>query len=84
MGTRVFAQRGEFELIGDDRDVMVDWNRRMEIWSWCDEHGIEIEYSGSAHIAKYFSADLWRIKNEQHRTLFLLKWSHANSNGTAR
>jgi hypothetical protein len=74
MGTKVFARRGEFELIGDERDVMVDWHRRMEIWAWCDENGIDIEYSDSAHITKHFGVDLWRIKDEQQRVLFILKW----------
>lgn len=74
MGTRVFARRGELELVSDERDVLVGWNRRMEVWAWCEANGITIEHSGSAHIAKYFSADLWRIPDERQRTLFILKW----------
>ncbi len=79
MGTRGFARRGELELVGDDRDVMVDWQQRMEVWAWCEENEIDIEYSDSVHITKHFGVDLWRIKNEKQRSLFMLKWSHANS-----
>lgn len=74
MGTKVFARRGELELVSDDRDVMVDWNRRLDVWAWCEENGIEFEYSDSAHVTKHFGVDLWRIKNDQQRVWFMLKW----------
>lgn len=80
MRTRVFARRGELELVGDDHDVMVDWHQRLDVWAWCEENGIEFEYADSAHMTKHFGVDLWRIQNEKQRTLFLLKWSNANSN----
>jgi hypothetical protein len=84
MGTRVFAQRGDFRLVGDECDVMVDWHQRMEVWDWCDEHGIDIEYSDSAHISKYFGVDLWRVKDERQRVLFILKWGNEDSSCTTR
>lgn len=70
MGTKTFAEKGRVRLVGDERDVAVVSNYREDVWAWCDANSIEVEYQGT--LAK---VDLWRIRNEQQRVAFLLKWS---------
>lgn len=70
MGTKTFAEKGRVRLVGDERDVAVVSNYREDVWAWCDANNIELEYQGT--LAK---VDLWRIRNEQQRVAFLLKWS---------
>lgn len=70
MGTKTFAEKGRVQLVGDERDVAVVSNYREDVWAWCDANNIEVEYQGT--LAK---VDLWRIRNEQQRVAFLLKWS---------
>lgn len=75
MGTKVFAKVGKYQLHSDDRDVAVSWELRPNVWDWMQATGIEGEYQGACPV---FDVDLWRIKNEQHRALFLLKWGNEN------
>ena len=73
MGTRVFAQRGNFRLHSDERDITVDCRKRTVVWDWCAENNIMVEYQGT-QFGNLFGLDLWRIKDEQQRMTFLLKW----------
>ena len=75
MGTRVFAERSGAKLISDERDIAVDWRIRIPVWEWLVDNNIECEYQGANST---FGVDLWRIKNPEHRTLFLLKWGNAD------
>ena len=75
MGTRVFAEQGKFKLHGDDRDVAVSCLRRNDVWGWCEENDIYIEYQDT-QIGNSFGIDIWRIRDEQQRITFLLKWGH--------
>ena len=77
MGTKVFAQvRDQLKLVGDEHDVMVDRRRRTEVWAWSEENGIAIEYAGSPQISQFFNVDLWRVRDEKHRSLFILRWGN--------
>lgn len=77
MGTKVFAKRDGLELISDDRDIAVDWQLRHKVWDWCEDNHIDVRYQGSR---TYFAIDLWRVKDEKQRVLFLLKWGSNDSN----
>lgn len=78
MGTRVFKERGNFKLVGDERDVMVSANRRMDVVLWCQDNDIKAELSvgstQSAFSAINFGVNLWRVKDEKQRVAFVLKW----------
>ena len=70
MTTKVFAERGKTQLVGDARGFTVPWQCRQEYWQWCQNNNIVTEYQGSLdHV------DLWYIKNDEHRVLALLRWS---------
>lgn len=79
MGTKVLAERAGFKLIGDDRDVAINRQQRNEVWQWCSDNGIYAEYNGPGSGGSFFGVDLWRIKDEQQRMLFLLKWGADDS-----
>ena len=70
VGQKIFAFKGRVQLVGDARNIAVDADQRLAVWNWCDHNDIEPEYQGTlAH------TDLWRVRDEQQRTAFILKWS---------
>lgn len=78
MGTRIFAKLSSgAELIGDERAIPVKWNVRHEVRDWCVENSINAKYSGTGS-SLAFDVDLWRVKDERQRMLFLLKWGNEN------
>ena len=75
MGTKVFADRAGFKLTGDERDIAVNWQKRHEVRDWCSVNNIRVEFNDKNTVSgKFFGVDLWRVKDEQQRMLFLLKW----------
>lgn len=77
MGARVFAERGKFKLHSDERDIAVNCQLRHNVWDWCQDNNVEVEYQDT-RIGNSFGIDVWRIRDEQQRVLFLLKWGNAN------
>ena len=76
MPTKVFADDGKFKLISDERDIMVPAVYHDEIISWCHEHDVKATTSNySAWAQMKFGVYLWRIKDEQKRVLFALRWA---------
>jgi hypothetical protein len=74
MGTRIFAHaESGAQLISDERDIAVDCRKRTVVWSWCAENNIVAEYQGT-RFGNLFGLDMWRVKNDQDRILFLLRW----------
>ena len=64
-----FDPRG-YVLMGDERDVGVPYKHRNELWQWCDENSINIEFQGTLN-----GTDVWRVKDDKQRVMFLLRWS---------
>lgn len=70
VGQKVFAVKGRVQLVGDQRDIAVDVGQRLAVYDWCVRNDIELEYQGTlAH------TDLWRVRDERQRVMFLLRWS---------
>lgn len=70
VGQKVFAVKGRVQLVGDQRDIAVGSAYRRDVWDWCNANHIEVEYQGTlSHI------DLWRVRDEQQRMWFLLRWA---------
>ena len=70
VGQKIFAVKGRVQLVGDARDIAVDAGRRLDVWDWCHQNNITPEYQGTlAH------TDLWRVRDEQQRTAFILRWA---------
>lgn len=71
MGRKEFVHdsRG-YVLMADERDVAVSYSKRQDVHSWASEQNMTIEYQGTLA-----GTDVWRIRNEQHRAWFIMKWS---------
>lgn len=68
--TKVFVSKNKLRLVGDSRDVTVAYSLRQSVWDWCTENNITVEYQGTLG-----DTDLWRVRDEQQRAWFNLKWS---------
>ncbi len=77
--TKVFAERYSLKLVGDARDIMVSNKYQSEVLRWCAENGIVVEVyardANDAMVQRLFNVNLWRVKDEAHRTLFILRWT---------
>ena len=59
-----------YVLMGDSRGIVTPYEKRHEVYEWAQTNNIEIEFQGSLD-----GKDLWYVKNDQHRTWFILRWS---------
>ena len=62
--------KGRVKLMGDSRGIITPYEKRQEVYEWAQKNRIEIEYHGSLD-----RKDLWYIKDDQHRTAFILRWA---------
>lgn len=44
-----------------------------EIMGWCFDRGIEADYVGCSFYTDVIRS-VWRLDNEVHRTMFILRW----------
>lgn len=70
MASKIFAEKGRVKLVGDSRDIAVPYDRRNQVWNWCQENDISVTYEGSLG-----GIDLWRVKNDEQRLWFTLRWA---------
>ena len=70
MTSKIFAEKGKVKLVGDSRDIAVSYDKRKQVWNWCHENDITVTYEGSLA-----GTDLWRVKNDEQRAWFILKWA---------
>jgi hypothetical protein len=57
-------------LMGDSRGIITPHEKIHEITAWAQKNNITIQRHGYLD-----SKDLWYVKNEKHRTWFLLRWA---------
>ena len=71
MSRKEFARdwRG-YVFMCDDRDISVSYSKRQEVHDWCCANKIAVEYQGTLG-----GTDVWRVRDEQHRSWFTLRWS---------
>lgn len=69
MTSKIFAEKGRVRLVGDSRDIMLSSTTRQEVWDWCQDNDIKVEYQGTLS-----GIDLWRVVDEEQRIWFILKW----------
>lgn len=50
--------------------ISVPYKNRTDVWKWCVENKICIEYAGTND-----SRDWWRVPCEKERMWFALRWS---------
>ena len=79
MGTKAFIDINGLKLTSDERDVMVPAKYYDDVISWCNAVGIDLTVPGGNYshqsAKKLFNVNLWRVKDEQQRMMFVLKWS---------
>jgi hypothetical protein len=46
-----------------------------QIYQWCADRGIEVDLISKYSDSSYNDVSTWRIENEEHRTMFVLRWS---------
>ena len=59
-----------YVLMSDERDIAVLYSNRQAVWDWCSENNITVHYQGSLS-----GTDLWRIRDDEQRMWFTLRWS---------
>lgn len=59
-----------YVFVSDSRDIAVPYSRRQEVYEWAGQNGILVEYQGTLG-----GTDVWRVKDEQHRAWFNLRWA---------
>ena len=75
MAEKVFIERDFGQLISDERDIMLPLRLTKEVQEWCLTNNIKAERSQKqAIIQSYYGVTLWRIKDEQQRAWFILRW----------
>lgn len=78
MGRKTFLERNGLKLCGDERDVMVPKRHYWDVMVWCQDQGIVVEnameYDNSLS-AMLFDVNLWRVRDEQQRLAFILRWA---------
>ncbi len=54
----------------DKRDIVLSSYIREQVWNWAESQGIQLE----GHKYGVNGLDVWRVRDDQQRMLFLLKW----------
>ena len=72
MAEKVFIERKSYKLISDERDVMLPMGLTNQVEEWCLNNNITAEPQIFAQTL--FGVTLWRIKDEQQRMWFTLRW----------
>ena len=70
MSSKIFAEKGRVKLVGDSRDIAVPYEKRKQVWNWCYENNVTVTYEGSLA-----GIDLWRVKDDEQRLWFTLRWA---------
>jgi hypothetical protein len=80
MATKVFLSTGNLQLISDERDIALPRKQMLEVIDWCKENDINIEspltLSTDQLTARIFNVNIWRVRDESQRMLFVLRWGH--------
>jgi len=74
MAEKVFIERKSFQLISDERDIMLPMGLTKQVEEWCLNNNITAERAPQIFFQTALSVTLWRIKDEQHRMWFTLRW----------
>lgn len=79
MGQKIFLEKHQTTLVSDERDIMVSADYYFDVLEWCWENHIKVEAPGCNYThdiaKKMFNVHLWRIRDEQQRMWFSLRWA---------
>ena len=80
MSLKVFLSMGNLKLISDERDIALPRKQMLEVINWCKVNDIDIEnplsLSTDQLSARIFDVNIWRVKDNNQRMLFVLRWGH--------
>ncbi len=83
MGQKIFFERDGYRVVADERDIALPTKHTLEVERWCQDSGINVELvlSGLSQrmIERTFHHNIWRVKDQNERALFLLRWSNVDS-----
>ena len=68
---KTLATWGPYTLTSDARDILVEGTKDFEVMSWCHKQGI----AADIYLKIDGGGSIWRVKNDEQRTLFLLRWA---------
>ena len=75
MAEKVFIKRDSYLLMSDERDIMLPMGSTKQVEEWCLNNNITAErVPRQIFVQTAFGVTLWRIKDEQHRMWFTLRW----------
>ncbi len=69
MAEKVFIQRDSFQLVSDERDIMLPLSLTNEVHEWCVSNNVIAEQKSA------FGVTLWRVKDYEQRMWFALRWA---------
>lgn len=79
MGRKVFQEKSRMTLVSDERDIMVPAQYHDQVLEWCRLNNIDVTTPDGSYqhgiAERLFNVHLWRVKDEQQRAWFLLRWS---------
>lgn len=79
MAQKIFLERQRMKLISDERDIMVPAKYHHAVLEWCQQNHIGVEAPGDNYdhgiARRIFGVNLWRIRDEEQRLWFALRWS---------
>lgn len=58
-----------YTLWGDFDDIAVPHSKRQDVYEWCGQNKITVEYQGTLG-----GTDVWRVRDEEQRAWFMLRW----------
>jgi len=79
MGTKIFCERNNLVVQSDERDIMLPVQQTTAVLSWCQQNSVDIESPLTRDeqriVKQQFGVNIWRVRNEQQRSWFLLRWT---------
>ena len=83
MGQKTFFERDGYKVVGDERDIAIPTKYTLEVERWCQDNEITLELvlSGMSRrmVERTFHHNVWRVRDQNERALFLLRWSNVDS-----
>jgi hypothetical protein len=78
MAQKTFIETNGLKLISDERDIMVPSRLFDNVVAWCNINHIDVTVPQGTYshntAARIFNVNLWRVKDQEQRMLFALRW----------
>ena len=68
---KTLATWGPYTVTSDARDILVEGTKDFEVMSWSHKQAIAADKNQKID----GGGSIWRVKNDEQRTLFLLRWA---------